>query len=219
MVSVPEKDNERFFLRSRATLYSLCIFVFLFRGNLLVFLDKIFQGTFTENQNYTLLGIVFILLLVFSIRYHQAVLLSKSWHSMTENFAPYKHIELWKRGILLERLERGISEYTDEDWEQMEHSGDLDWKNYIFQEESYYGGTSLRVLGKYRDIKNLERVKVWLTIARAKFVALMKFIFNHTSVFDVVVPYLFALITFLELTGILRVSAFIVKLGSFLTLQ
>jgi len=55
-----------------------------------------------------------------------------------------------------------------------------------------------------------------LIVAWAKLIALFKFVINHRSVFDVVVPYLFALITFLELTGILKVSAFIVKLGSLL---
>lgn len=216
MDSASTADNQHFFFRSRASLYSLCIFIFLYRGNLLVFLDKIFQSAFTEAQNYTLLGMVFIFLLVLGIRYHQAVMLSKSWHSMTENFVPYKHIELWKRGILLERLEQGVSEYTDEDWERMELSDELEGKKYLFQEESYYGGTSLRVLGKRRDIKLQERFKVWLIVAWAKLIALFKFVINNRSVFDVVVPYLFALITFFELTGILKVSAFIVKLGGLL---
>lgn len=204
-------NQEKLFTRYRTTLYSICTIIFLLHVDLSVLLDSIFQKGFTQRQQDSLTAILLILLLISGVRYHQSVLLSEAWKKMSTQFVPYKRSMLWRNGIILDITSEGESEHSEDDWYHMSE----DSKDYIFTEETYYKTTDIKKWGEKGPLTGIRRLRMWWIIAYLKVRALAKFSINHPAVLDVAAPYIFFILAFLEITGLVKISQYVTELGSY----
>tara|TARA_B100001778_G_scaffold334765_1_gene347628 strand:+ start:302 stop:1018 length:717 start_codon:yes stop_codon:yes gene_type:complete len=208
--------DEKLFKRRRTALYSICILIFLLDANLSIFLDKIFKHGFSSEQMDSLIGILFVALIITLIRYHHTVVASKAWSKMIQEFHPYRRKELHINNVLLDNTSYGQSEYDLQYWITAESDETSRIPYYTLEEDVNFKSSTLRTTNQDHKMKRGEFWLVKIRILIANILAWIKFSIDHSGVFDVLIPYLFFILTFVEITGLLKISAYLESFGNFL---
>lgn len=209
-------NDEQLFKRKRSLLYSICVLIFLLHADLSILLNKVFAHGFSKEQMDSLTSIFLVALIIAIIRYHQAVVTSKSWTKMVSEFLPFKRTSLYNSRILLDRMSEGESEHDDQYWMWAENDPTYISPNYILEEDDMGGWSQIKKIGSKHDITKIEEYWVKLRIKWLVIRAWCKFSINHPAVLDVFIPYLFFVLTFLEITGLLSISALLGNFGHLL---